>query len=84
MQIESLKHSSHIIGIAISTVLVPPAGAIGVLLLAYVVNQQKYLRLYNIGTSLGILFINTWGVFIAYIFVERILGREKIKAYFRN
>ena len=88
VQIESLKHSSHIIGIAISTALAPPAGAIGILLLAYVVNQQKYLRLYNIGTSLGILFINTWGillgVFIAYIFVERILGREKIKAYFRN
>ena len=55
VQIESLKHSSHIIGIAISTALAPPAGAIGVLFLAYVTNQQEYLELYNIGTSFVIL-----------------------------
>ena len=88
VQIESLKHSAHIIGIAISTALAPPAGAIGVLFLAYVINQQEYLELYNIGTSLVILLINTWGilfgVLIAYILVERTAGIEKVIAYFRS
>ena len=82
IQIESLKHSSHVIGIAISTALAPPAGAVGILFLAYVKNQQDYLKLYNISTSSMILFINTvgivGGVATAYLLVKLIASIRKI------
>ena len=62
IQIESLKHSSHVIGIAISTALAPPAGAIGILVLARAKNQQDFLDLYSISTSSIILFVNVCGI----------------------
>ena len=74
-EIESIRHSSHIIGIAISTALAPPAGAIGVLTLAYFRNR-KYFELYDIFLSFSILAINVSGilsgVFIAYVLVDGI------------
>ena len=82
IQIESLRHSSHVIGIAISTALAPPAGAVGILFLAYVKNQQDYLKLYNINIPYVILLINTWGIVvgvtIAYILAKLTASIRKI------
>ena len=70
----------HVIGIAISTALAPPASAIGVLASAYFI-QYGYYEKYDIGQPLLIISLNVHGILlgaaIAYVLTRTFLKNQK-------
>ena len=79
-RLDKESNHGHVIGIAISTALAPPASAWGVLLSAYFI-QPEYYEEYNIAIPFLILWLNTYGIMlgalIAYILTGILLKNRK-------
>ena len=79
-RVDKENRFSHVIGIAISTALAPPASAIGILFAVLFV-QSEYLKRYDIITSLTILSLNVNGIIvgslIAYVLTKFLTKRKK-------